>query len=96
MSYPAGSGGTDFTPTTGILGFVVYDAGVAVAATSGARQSATVIRVTHASVSGARTVSYNPSRTAFTSPNATRANLVRDNFSIGFALKAMLTPITAV
>ncbi len=45
--------GTDFTPTTGITGFRVFDsAGNELAVTSAARQSANSVRVTHASKAG--------------------------------------------
>lgn len=95
LTYPAGCGGTDFSPASGIVGFIMYDNGVEVVGTvTGVHQSATVIRVTCPAIVGTPTIAFDPTRHAFTTPSA-RANLPRDNFSTGFALKAMLTPIAA-
>lgn len=50
--------GEDFTPTSGITGFVVLDGGTSKAISGAVRQNATTIRLTHASVSGSRSVQY--------------------------------------
>lgn len=87
------SGGTDFTPTSGIEGFRVYEVGGALKAISGAvRQSASVIRLTHASVSGDRLVTYCRGGDAniTRSQNPTElASLVVDNATVARALQPL-------
>lgn len=89
LTYPAGCAGTDFTPTSGIVGFKVYDAGVSKAVSATVRTGATVIRLTHASVAGVRTVQYEPTQGALD-----RANMPRDNFAtiaMPLRMSALLT-----
>ena len=88
LTYPSGCGGTDFTPTTGIEGFAVYDDGVSKAISAAIRTSATTILLTHAAVVGTRTVQYLPGQGSLN-----RANMLRDNFSTPMPLRmsALLT-----
>lgn len=83
ISYPANCGGTDFTPTTGIEGFRVTDSVGVKAISAAVRQSATVIRLTVATLAaGTVTVEYDPMASS-----VTRTNIVRDNNSTPFALR---------
>ncbi len=75
LTYPAGCGGTDFTPTSGIEGFTIFDAGVSKAISAAVRTDSTHVRLTHAAISGARTVQY-----VSENGNVSTANMVRDNF----------------
>lgn len=87
------SGGSDFIPTTGIEGFRVYEVGGALKAVSGAvRQSANVIRLTHASISGDRLVTYcrgaDANITQSQNP-AELASLVIDDATVARALQPL-------
>lgn len=88
INYSSDCGGTDFTPTSAISGFVIFDAGVSKAISAAVRTGATTIRLTHASIAGARTVQYIPPRI-----ENTRTSLVRDNYDIGIPMRmsALLT-----
>jgi hypothetical protein len=68
--------GTDYTPTTGIAGFEVSDDGGSTwAAATGARQSATVLRLTHSLSGACDRVRYNY--------GINPGGIVRDNGSVG-------------
>lgn len=71
-------GGTDFTPTTGITGFEVFDGVTPVSITSTARQNSTTIRLTlDSTITGTPSVRYlygaNPAVTSQVFDNATNA-----------------------
>lgn len=89
-------GGTDFTPTTGITGFIVLDNGISKTISSAVRQNATTIRLTLSSAySGALTVTYQNSN----SPTVTGA--VFDNSTLAFPLEfntsiSLSSPSTSV
>lgn len=77
--------GSDFTPTSGISGFSVFDSGGAALAISAAeRQSATTILLTHASTGGnAASVYYSPD--AGSSDDTTQ---VHDNSALALPMEA--------
>lgn len=77
--------GTDFTPTSGISGFSVFDSGGAALAISAAvRESATTILLTHASTGGnAASVYYSPDAGA--SDDTTQ---VHDNSALALPMEA--------
>lgn len=80
------NGTTDFTPTSGITGFIVNNNGTPVSISSAVRTSATSITLTHAAVTGTETVSYAYTTNAvYTNPifsNSTPALLVPMNQNI--------------
>lgn len=91
LTYPADAGGTDFTPTTGIEGFKVYDDGVSRAISAAVRTNATTITLTHAAVTGTRTVQFEATQGALN-----RDNMVRDNFgaiAMPLRMSALLTAV---
>ncbi|MEA1083200.1 sialate O-acetylesterase [Sphingomonas sp. CD22] len=74
--------GTDFTPTTGITGFRMFDsAGAALAISAAARQSATSVRLTHASRGSGATIIYNPTALA-----ADDATVLHDNSALALPI----------
>lgn len=83
VSYPAGCGGTDFTPSTGIVGFKVTDSGGAKTVSAAVRQNANTIRLTlsAALVDGNVEVRYEPWDTALAI-----TSMVRDNYDPPFAM----------
>lgn len=88
VNYPAGCGGTDFSPASGIFGFTVYDGGVAQTIASAVRLNASTIRVTtSAALSGTVTADYRPNLAEATSAGPTTdvegGRRVRDNTMVG-------------
>lgn len=77
--------GTDFTPTSGITGFRVENNGAPVAISAAVRTSATVITLTHAAVTGTKTVRY-----AY-GANPTMTGPVVDNTSLALPLEQAQT-----
>jgi hypothetical protein len=81
-------GGTDFTPTTDIVGFEVAENDVWETAT-GERINATTIRLTHSSMRGVRKIRYlygrNPSPSA--NVNIIDSNVVYDNTALALPLE---------
>lgn len=84
LTYPTGSGGSDFTPTSGIDGFLVADGSGAKTVTGAVRVSATVIRVTvsGAALSGSVTITYDTMQNGVLA-----ANMVIDNYSFPLPLR---------
>lgn len=75
-------GGTDFTPTSGITGFVVLDGGTPATISSAVRQSATVVRLTlSGAVSGTGTLRY------LYGKNPTVSGLVVDNTALALPME---------
>lgn len=78
-TYPAGCGGTDFAPSSGIFGFSVFDNGSPRAVSAAVRVDANTIDVTHAAVSGARTWQYVPNQSQGVGIDAENGVRIRDN-----------------
>lgn len=77
-------GGTDFTPTTGIEGFVFFDDSSEIAINSAVRTNATTITLTLASTpSGVETLYYAYDEVAVTD----YTNLVKDNATVSMPLR---------
>lgn len=83
INYGEGCGGTDFTPTTGIVGFEVEDSSGSKAVSAAVRQDANTIRLTVAALaSGSVTVTYIPIAGALD-----YTKMVRDNHTPPFPLR---------
>lgn len=83
LTYPTGCAGTDFTPTSGILGFTVTDGVGTKTISSAVRQDASTIRITVSTAcSGSTTVIYDPQKFA-----DDRTKFVRDNATIPMPLR---------
>ena len=83
--------GTDFTPVTGMTGFLLYDStGAALAVSTAERISATTIRLTHAArtAGDAGTVLYMPN-----GGNTDDSTIVRDNTATAWPLESSGVPI---
>ena len=90
--------GSDFTPTTGITGFLVYSSsGASLAVSAADRVSSTVIRLTHAArtSSDPGTVLYMPNGTPGTATggNADDTTIVRDNSATAWPMESSGSPV---
>lgn len=75
IAYPTGCDGTDFTPTSGIEGFRVVDAGGERTVSAAVRLSATTIELTTSTAIGSsRTIAWDPTATTLD-----RTKMIRDN-----------------
>jgi len=84
ITYPAGCAGTDFTPSSGIFGFFVYDNAVLKTISSAIRVNATTIRLTmSAALTGTVTVDYVPNASQDATTDTDDGSRVRDNQNVG-------------
>ena len=79
-------GGSDFTPTSAINGFEIDDGSIVVPSAA-IRQSATVIRLTHATLAGAATVRYGYGDDGGDTFAATISNILVDNTTLALPLE---------
>lgn len=81
------SGGTDFTPTTGIGGFAETCGGSALTISAAARQTATSIRLTHGACSNTRVATYMYGVAPLTYGTGNAGTPVTDNSTLSYALE---------
>ncbi|MGB4064248.1 MAG: sialate O-acetylesterase [Azonexus sp.] len=81
-------GGTDFTPTSAIVGFEIDDGGSIIVPSAAVRQSASVVRLTHASLSsGSPTVRYGYGADGGDTYASTISNILVDNTALTLPLE---------
>lgn len=81
-------GGTDFTPTSAIIGFEIDDGGSIVVPSAAVQQSATVVRLTHAALSsGSPTVRYGYGADGGDTYASTISNILVDNTALALPLE---------
>lgn len=83
IAYPAGCAGTDFAPSTGIVGFRIVDDGGERTITSAVRTNATTVTLTTSTTIGANpTAAYDP-----VDASLDRLQMVKDNTPMGMPLR---------
>jgi hypothetical protein len=81
------SGGTDFTPSTGIGGFAETCGGSALTISAAVRQTATSIRLTHGACSSTRVATYMYGVAPLTYGTGNSGTPVTDNSTLSYALE---------